>query len=248
MKRNQHLANMEREKITSEQQSAALKRQLDQQMKIGEMIKSVQDQSNNLEAIMKASIKEKEATIELRQNTIIDLEKKVNEKVMGLLLKQKDYNEREEKLGRMQKEVIEFQEQKKLELDTERRKVEENSNQLQNLYNQERAREHQAKEEVEIMKKKIEYEEEKLRRIDAQFEEQINERVRDLEMEHERLAREKKDHEEMQREDDKRVSLKQYELEERKKALNERESKHLKQRQNLEAKEETVRIEMEQLQ
>jgi hypothetical protein len=51
---------------------------------------------------VKASIKEKEQMIMSKQTGLIDLEKRLNEKVMGLLMKQKEFGEKESKMTRMQ--------------------------------------------------------------------------------------------------------------------------------------------------
>lgn len=48
---------------------------------------SIKDSSSSLDTLVKASIKEKEQQVMSKQTALIELEKKLNEKVMGLLLK-----------------------------------------------------------------------------------------------------------------------------------------------------------------
>lgn len=49
----------------------------------------------------------------------MDLEKKLNDKVMGLLMKQKEFGEKESKMTRMQRDIVMFQQNKKAEIENE---------------------------------------------------------------------------------------------------------------------------------
>lgn len=63
MKRTQHLANLEREKILADQYGNSLKK-MDQSSKLSELAQSIKDQQNYIDAVFKSSIVEKETMIE----------------------------------------------------------------------------------------------------------------------------------------------------------------------------------------
>ena len=77
-------------------------------MRLSELAMSIKDSSNSLDAMVKASIKEKEQFIMSKQSSLMDLEKKLNDKVMGLLMKQKEFGEKEGKMTRMQRDIVMF--------------------------------------------------------------------------------------------------------------------------------------------
>lgn len=77
-------------------------------MRLSELAMSIKDSSNSLDAMVKASIKEKEQFIMSKQSSLMDLEKKLNDKVMGLLMKQKEFGEKESKMTRMQRDIVMF--------------------------------------------------------------------------------------------------------------------------------------------
>lgn len=82
LKRQQHQAALEREKIIADQHELTLKKQIEQQIKISEMVKNIQESSNTLDAIVNTAIKEKEMKVEAKQAAILELERKVTEKLM----------------------------------------------------------------------------------------------------------------------------------------------------------------------
>ena len=75
-----HKSNLEREKLLAEQHSDVLKRQLEQQIQIAELVKNVQGSSTKLESILKANMDIGETALRDKQKKVLELEKQVNEK------------------------------------------------------------------------------------------------------------------------------------------------------------------------
>ena len=78
---------------------------------MAEMIKTLQDQSTSFDAIIQASIKEKELSIETHP---------LREKQLNLAMRQKEYNEKESKCQRLHQSLLLFQQEKKSDLEREK--------------------------------------------------------------------------------------------------------------------------------
>jgi len=236
----QHKANLEREKISSDQHAAVIKRQLEQQIQIAELVKNVQNSSNKLEAILKTNMDVTEDNLREKQKKTLELEKEVNEKLTGLVIKQRTYNDLEKKCDLVMKdyEILRAEKLKLHERDrfqvsesTERYKINENK----------------LIQDVTLLKLKVENQKDKQNRIIELLEEEVTRKESELDGEKERLEREKKDAEEQQREYEKKIQLKYLEIDERKKKLNENETNLLKKIQTLDHKSEVVKRETDAL-
>lgn len=219
---SQHKANLEREKLLAEQHSVTIKRQLEQQIHISDLVKEVQSSSNKLESIMKSNLDASESTMREFQKKVLQLESEVNQNLTRLVIKQRNYNDMTKKLENLKKDY---------EFNNNRSKVEKNK----------------LIEEATLLKLRVENEKSKQKRIEQLLEQELAQKEQELEQEKSRLEREKHDAEDQQREYEKKIQLKYLEIDERKKNLAENETYLLKKVQGLDSKNDTVKRESEAL-
>lgn len=235
-----HKSNLEREKLLAEQHSDVLKRQLEQQIQIAELVKNVQGSSTKLESILKANMDIGETALRDKQKKVLELEKQVNEKLTNLVIKQRTYNDLEKKLDGILKdyellraEKLKVQERDQNELNTNAERYKNQENRLI--------------QDVTLLKLRVENQKDKQKRIEQMLQAELQQKEGELEDERNRFEREKKDAEAQQREYEKKIQLKYMEIDERKKMLAENESTLLKKIQNLDHKYDTVKRETEAL-
>ena len=237
---NQHKANLEREKISADQHAGVIKRQLDQQIQIADLVKNVQSSSNKLESILKANLDVTEDGLREKQKKCLELEREVNEKLTGLVVKQRTYNDLEKRLDLVMKDYE--------VLRTENLKLQERDRfQMSETSERYKTQENKLIQSCTLLKIKVENQKEKQNRIEQLLQEELHRKERELQDERERLDREKKDCEEQQREYEKKIQLKYLEIDERKKNLNENETYLLKKIQALDHKNEVVKRETDAL-
>ena len=219
----QHKANLERERLLAEQHSDTLKRQLEQQIQISDLVKEVQSSSTKLETIMKANMEVSENTLRNFQKKVLELESEVNHNLTNLVIKQRTYNDLVKKVETAKKDY--------------------------DLLNDGRLKQEKNKliEEATLKKLQVENSKTKQKRIEQMLEQELIQKENELEQEKERLNREKRDADDQQREYEKKIQLKYLEIDERKKNLVENETYLLKKVQGLDHKDETVRRESEAL-
>jgi hypothetical protein len=237
---SQHRSNLEREKILSEQHNQIIRRQLEQQIQIAELVRGVQGSSTKLESILKSNTDINETAMREKQKKVLELEKEVNEKLTNLVVKQRTYNDLEKKLDGIIREYdlvkgekLKILERDQFELDehTERYKVQENK-----LIS-----------DVTLLRLKVENQKDKKARIEELLKAELLRKENELEDEKTRYENEKQAADDQQREYEKKIQLKYLEIDERKKMLSENEAALIKKIQNLDYKYDTVNREKEAL-
>lgn len=235
-----HKGNLEREKILAEQHSDILKRQLEQQIQIAELVRNVQGSSTKLESILKSNMDIGESSLRDKQKKVLLLEKEVNEKLTQLLIKQRTSNDLQKKVDGVMKEYEILRAEKLKVTERDRFDVINNTEKYKN-------QENMLIQEVTLLKIKVENQKDKKNRLEQILQSELQQKESELQEERLRFEREKRDAEEHQREYEKKIQLKLLEIEERRKQLSDNESYLLKKIQGLDHKYETVRRETEVL-
>ena len=235
-----HKANLEREKILAEQHSDVLKRQLEQQIQIAELVRNVQGSSTKLESILKSNMDISESNLREKQKKVLVLEKEVNEKLTQLLIKQRTHNDLEKKLDGVMKDYEILRAEKLKVQERDRNDVINNTEKYKN-------QENKLIQEVTLLKIKVENQKDKKNRFEQILQSELQQKEAELQEEKARFEREKRDAEDQQREYEKKIQLKYLEIDERRKLLTDNESYLLKKIQGLDHKYETVKRETEVL-
>ena len=149
-----HKANLEREKILAEQHSEVLKRQLEQQIQIAELVRNVQGSSTKLESILKSNMDINESNLREKQKKVLLLEKEVNEKLTQLLIKQRTYNDLEKKWDGVLKDYEVLRAEKLKLQERDRNEVSNNTERYKN-------QENKLIQEVTLLKIKVENQKDK---------------------------------------------------------------------------------------
>lgn len=235
-----HKNNLEREKLLAEQHSEILKRQLEQQIQIADLVRNVQGSSTKLESILKSNMDISESGLREKQKKTLELEKTVNEKLTSLVLKQRAFNDLQKKFDNLNREL------ESLRADKFRKQERDQTEQSDSL-KRFKTEENRVIQEITLLKLKVENQKDKQKRIEQILSEELQRKESELEDEKTRFEREKQDAQAQQREYEKKIQLKYMEIDERKKQLNENESYLLKKIQNLDHKYDTVKRESEAL-
>ena len=235
-----HKANLEREKILAEQHNDVLKRQLEQQIQIAELVRNVQGSSTKLESILKSNMDISESNLREKQKKVLVLEKEVNEKLTQLLIKQRTHNDLEKKLDGVMKDYEILRAEKLKVQERDRNDVINNTEKYKN-------QENKLIQEVTLLKIKVENQKDKKNRFEQILQSEFQQKEAELQEEKARFEREKRDAEDQQREYEKKIQLKYLEIDERRKLLTDNESYLLKKIQGLDHKYETVKRETEVL-